>query len=124
MDFVLNEDNEIELENRENMGVCGRECETVRSVCEDVINEDNDPEEIASFLFKNQKDMNEEKLLEFMCTDLCQRDGMRPAVPEKLIKKYGIGEEEWQKMSMEEQQKRVEIFQEIMRQNSARKTEM
>jgi len=124
MDIDKNKKDELELNNKETMGRCKRDCETVRAACEHVINEDNEPEEIAQFLYENQREMTEQKLLEYMCGDTCLRDGITPKVPKKLAKKTKIGKEEWEPMSKEEQQKRVDIFQEIMRQNTARKAEL
>ena len=124
MDISMTEEGELELTNREDVGKCKRECETVRSACEDVINEDMDALEISLFMYENQKDLTENRLLEWLCSETCLKDGMRPRVPKKLAKKSKIGTEEWEKMSKEEQQKRTDIFHEIMRQNGARKADL
>lgn len=124
MDITMTEEGQLDLINRQDVGVCKRDCETVRSACEDVINEDMDALEIALFLYENQKELTENKLLEWLCSETCLSDGMRPKVPKKLAKKSKVGKEVWEQMSKEEQQKRTDIFREMMRQNGARKADL
>merc|ERR1712013_679492 len=99
MDIVRNEENELELVNREAMGQCNRECETVRSTCESITSPMG--EDIAEWMFEHVNDLDDKTLLEFMCSDVCLRDGMRPKVPKKLVRKSKIGDEEWIAMSEE-----------------------
>ena len=122
MDIVRNKDFELELENRQEMGQCNRECETIRSVCDDITGPMG--EDIAEYLFEKRDDVDESTLLEFMCSSVCVNDGIRPRVPRKLAKKHKIGEEEWVAMTDEEKEKRIGIFQEIMDENKRKKVDL
>ena len=99
MDIVLNDDNKLELVNRDAMGQCNRECETLRSVCESVTSPI--AEDIAEWLYENADEVAENTILEFMCSTVCHKDGIWPKVPKKLARKSKIGEEEWVAMSDE-----------------------
>ena len=122
MDIVRNDNNELELVNREAMGQCNRECETVRSVCESITATMG--EDIAEWMYENVDKVDDKSLLEFMCSDVCVQDGMRPKVPKKLVRKSKIGDEEWIAMSEEEKRKRVQIFKDIVQQNTETKSEL
>ena len=120
MDMILNDESRLELINKEEMGLCGRECETIRSVCADIIA--SEAEVIAEYVWHNQNEMDNPTLTKFMCENVCgddpeDLDVRMPKVPKKLAKKSKIGQEEWVKMTEEEKQKRIKIFNEIMEEN-------
>ncbi len=115
MDMFINDENGLELVNKEEIGQCNRKCETVKSVCEDIVS--SDAETIAEYIWTNKNDIDNPKLTQYICSNVCDVNNRMPKVPKKLAKKYNIADEEWVEMTQEEQQKRIDIFHEIMDEN-------
>mmetsp|Transcript_44536 Transcript_44536/g.71315 ORF Transcript_44536/g.71315 Transcript_44536/m.71315 type:complete len:223 (-) Transcript_44536:1-669(-) len=115
IDIALN-GTRLELQPQDEMGQCHRECETVRSVCDEIVSAEAD--EIANYIWTNKHEMTTERLAGFMCKSACgeDRENAMPAVPNKVIKQFKKVDEEWTKMSKEEEENRVKIFNEIMEQ--------
>eukprot|EP01083_Nonionella_stella_P174465 604834_1 len=111
IDIELNDDDQLELMTKEDIGECNRECETIRSICEDIAVMDAD--EIAEYFWNNKDNMDLDALTKYLCADACPLDDKMPQVPTKLANKFEAQDEEWVPMSYEEKQKRVEIFQQL-----------
>eukprot|EP00483_Globobulimina_turgida_P009042 UN09060 len=112
MDLVINEENELKLINKKEMGQCHRKCETVKSVCRDVIT--FDAEGIAEYIWTNKHEMDNLTLTQYMCSNVCGAD-RNPKVPKKLARKYNIGNEKWVKMTEQEKQERLAFAQKHFR---------
>ena len=107
MHLTVHKNNSLELVNKEDMGECNRVCETIKASCTDVVLSQSD--EIAEFIWTKKDEMDNPKLTEFMCPDVCS-NGLYPVAPKKIIKKHKLGQEEWVQMSKDEKQKRLDFF--------------
>eukprot|EP00483_Globobulimina_turgida_P010281 UN10300 len=72
MDLVINEENELKLINKKEMGQCNRKCETIKSVCEDVVS--GDAECIAEYIWSNRNEIDNATLTQYMCSNVCGVD--------------------------------------------------
>ena len=113
-DIKLTNESRLLLENQQDMGKCQRECQTLRSVCNDIITSDAD--EIAEFLWNNRDELNESDeplivIANYIChsSNIC-RERM-PKLSKKLAKKFRKKDENWDPMPEEEKARRYQYNQ-------------